>query len=206
MYKKYFKRPFDFIISLIAIILLSPIMLIVAILVRIKLGSPIIFCQERPGKDEKIFRMYKFRTMTDEKDDRGDFLADEIRLTMFGKLLRSTSLDELPELFNILKGDMSIVGPRPLLVEYLNYYTDIEKQRHTVRPGLTVPQVLDKDTILTWDNQLKSDIEYVKNINFLLDIKIILHTFEKLFRRNKEEYGSYIRKKLSEERKESTDV
>ena len=137
MYRHFFKRFFDFILSLLAIVVLSPVLLITAILVRSKLGSPVIFKQERPGKNEKIFTLYKFRTMTDEKDEEGNLLPDEIRLTRFGKLLRSTSLDELPELFNILKGDMSIVGPRPLLVKYLPRYNEHQKHRHDVRPGFT---------------------------------------------------------------------
>ena len=137
MYAKYFKRVLDFLLSLIAIIILSPVLLIIAILVRIKLGSPVLFKQERPGKNEKIFTLYKIRTMTDKKDEKGNLLPDEDRLTKFGKILRSTSLDELPELFNILKGDMSIVGPRPLLVEYLELYNEEQKHRHDVRPGLT---------------------------------------------------------------------
>ena len=135
MYRKYFKRCMDFILSLAAILVLSPVYLIVAIFVRVKLGSPILFCQKRPGKDEKIFNMYKFRTMTDERDENGELLPDEVRLTKFGKFLRSTSLDELPELFNILKGDMSIIGPRPLLVEYLPRYNEEQRRRHEVRPG-----------------------------------------------------------------------
>ena len=135
MYRKYFKRCMDFILSLAAILVLSPVYLIVAIFVRVKLGSPILFCQKRPGKDEKIFNMYKFRTMTDERDENGELLPDEVRLTKFGKFLRSTSLDELPELFNILKGDMSIIGPRPLLVEYLPRYNAEQRRRHEVRPG-----------------------------------------------------------------------
>ena len=137
MYRKYFKRCMDFILSLAAILVLSPVYLIVAIFVRVKLGSPILFCQKRPGKDEKIFNMYKFRTMTDERDENGELLPDEVRLTKFGKFLRSTSLDELPELFNILKGDMSIIGPRPLLVEYLPRYNEEQRRRHEVRPGLS---------------------------------------------------------------------
>ena len=137
LYKNYIKRIMDIMFSLISLFILSPVMLLVALLIRIKLGSPILFFQERPGKDEKIFRLYKFRSMSEEKDENGNYLPDEKRLTTFGKLIRRTSLDELPELFNILKGDMSIVGPRPLLVEYLPYYTKIEGKRHQVRPGLT---------------------------------------------------------------------
>ncbi|UTY39962.1 sugar transferase [Allocoprobacillus halotolerans] len=176
MYRHFFKRFFDFILSLIAIIVLSPIYIIVAILVRTKLGSPVIFCQERPGKDEKIFKMYKFRSMTSETDEEGNLLPDEIRLTSFGKKLRSTSLDELPELFNILKGDMSIVGPRPLLVEYLPLYNDFQKHRHDVRPGLTGwAQVNGRNTI-SWEDKFKLDVEYTQKYSFLLDIKIIFMT------------------------------
>ena len=176
MYRKYIKRLLDFILSLFAIIILSPVLLIVALLVRIKLGSPVIFKQKRPGLNEKIFTLYKFRTMTDAKDEHGNLLTDEIRLTKFGKLLRSTSLDELPELFNILKGDMSIVGPRPLLVNYLPFYSDVEKHRHDVRPGLTGWAQVNGRNFLNWDYRLKKDVEYVNNISFLFDIKIIVNT------------------------------
>ena len=159
MYAKYFKRMLDFILSLIALIILSPILLIVAILVRIKLGSPIIFKQQRPGKNEKIFTLYKFRTMTDTKYENGNLLPDSERLTKFGKLLRSTSLDELPELINILKGDMAIVGPRPLRVEYLPYYTEKEKHRHDVRPGLTgLAQVNGRNSI-SWEEKFNDDLK-----------------------------------------------
>ncbi|WP_285959412.1 sugar transferase [Thomasclavelia spiroformis] len=176
MYRKYIKRLLDFILSLFAIIILSPVLLIVALLVRIKLGSPVIFKQKRPGLNEKIFTLYKFRTMTDAKDEHGNLLPDEIRLTKFGKLLRSTSLDELPELFNILKGDMSIVGPRPLLVNYLPFYSDVEKHRHDVRPGLTGWAQVNGRNFLNWDYRLEKDVEYVNNISFLFDIKIIVNT------------------------------
>lgn len=178
MYAKYIKRILDFILSLLAIIVLSPILLIVAILVRTKLGSPIIFKQQRPGKDEKIFTLYKFRTMTDEKDENGNLLSDDVRLTKFGKLLRSTSLDELPELFNILKGDMSIVGPRPLLVRYLPLYNEEQKHRHDVRPGFTGYAQVNGRNTLSWEDKFKLDVEYVKNISFLLDIKIVLKTIK----------------------------
>ena len=176
MYKHFFKRLIDFILSLLALIVLSPILLIVALLVRTKLGSPVIFKQERPGLNEKIFTLYKFRTMTDAKDEQGNLLPDEIRLTKFGKLLRSTSLDELPELFNILKGDMAIVGPRPLLVSYLPFYNDNEKHRHDVRPGLTGWAQVNGRNSLGWDYRLEKDIEYVSKVSFLFDIKIIIKT------------------------------
>lgn len=183
MYAKYFKRILDFILSLIAIIILSPVLLIVAVLVRIKLGSPVIFKQQRPGKDEKIFTLYKFRTMTDKKDENGNLLPDSERLTKFGKVLRSTSLDELPELFNILKGDMAIVGPRPLLVEYLPLYNKEQKHRHDVRPGLTgLAQISGRNSI-SWEEKFKEDIIYVKNITFISDMKIILKTIIKVFKR-----------------------
>ncbi len=183
MYAKYFKRMLDFILSLIALIILSPILLIVAILVRIKLGSPIIFKQQRPGKNEKIFTLYKFRTMTDKKDENGNLLPDSERLTKFGKLLRSTSLDELPELINILKGDMAIVGPRPLLVEYLSLYNKKQKHRHDVRPGLTgLAQVNGRNSI-SWEEKFNDDLKYIKKITFIGDVKIILKTVEKVFKR-----------------------
>lgn len=178
MYARYIKRLLDFILSLIAIIILSPVLLIVALLVRTKLGSPVIFKQQRPGKDEKIFTLYKFRTMTDEKDEEGNLLPDDNRLTKFGKLLRSTSLDELPELFNILKGDMAIVGPRPLLVRYLPLYNDEQKHRHDVRPGFTGYAQVNGRNALSWEDKFKLDVEYVNSISFLLDVKVILKTIK----------------------------
>lgn len=182
MYAKYIKRILDFILSLIALIVLSPVLLVVAILVRIKLGSPIIFKQQRPGKDERIFTLYKFRTMTDKKDENGNLLPDSERLTKFGKVLRSTSLDELPELVNILKGDMSIVGPRPLLVKYLPYYTEEERHRHDVRPGLTgLAQVSGRNTI-SWKEKFDKDIEYVNNISFFNDCSVIIKTVIAVFK------------------------
>lgn len=183
MYAKYIKRILDFILSLIALIVLSPVLLVVAILVRIKLGSPIIFKQQRPGKDEKIFTLYKFRTMTDKKDENGNLLSDSERLTKFGKVLRSTSLDELPELVNILKGDMSIVGPRPLLVEYLPLYSEEQKHRHDVRPGLTgLAQVSGRNS-LSWEEKFNDDLQYIKHITFFEDVKIIFMTVAKVFKR-----------------------
>ena len=183
MYAKYIKRPLDFTLSLIAIIILSPLLLIVAILVRIKLGKPVIFKQQRPGKNEKIFTLYKFRSMTDKKDENGNLLPDEQRLTKFGKALRSTSLDELPELWNILKGDMAIVGPRPLLVEYLPLYNEKQKLRHDVRPGLTGLAQISGRNAITWEEKFKDDLEYVNNITFIQDAKIILKTITKVFKR-----------------------
>jgi undecaprenyl phosphate N,N'-diacetylbacillosamine 1-phosphate transferase len=183
IYSRYFKRPMDFVLSLLAIIVLSPALLIIAVLVRIKLGSPVIFKQKRPGLNEKIFTLYKFRTMTDERDENGELLPDAMRLTKFGRLLRSTSLDELPELFNILKGDMSIVGPRPLLVEYLPLYNEHQKRRHCVRPGLTGLAQVNGRNAITWEEKFDLDIEYVDNVSFLVDIKVIIKTFIKVFKR-----------------------
>ena len=176
MYKHFFKRLIDFILSLLALIVLSPILLIVALLVRTKLGSPVIFKQERPGLNEKIFTLYKFRTMTDAKDEQGNLLPDEIRLTKFGKLLRSTSLDELPELFNILKGDMAIVGPRTLLVRYLPLNNEHQKHRHDVRPGFTGWAQCNGRNAISWEEKFDLDVYYTKHVSLLLDIKIILKT------------------------------
>lgn len=178
MYRHFFKRFFDFVLSLIAIIVLSPVYIIVAILVRVKLGSPVIFTQERPGKDEKIFKMYKFRTMTDERDENGELLPDIQRLTRFGRFLRNSSLDELPELFNILKGDMSIVGPRPLLVKYLPLYNDFQKHRHDVRPGLTGLAQTNGRNETTWEKRFEYDVMYSKNVSFIGDLKIIKNTIK----------------------------
>ena len=181
LYRRFFKRPMDFILALFALIVLSPVFLVVAVLVRFKLGSPVIFKQKRPGLNEKIFTMYKFRTMTDERDENGELLPDEVRLTRFGRMLRSTSLDELPELFNILKGDMSIVGPRPLLVQYLPLYDTYQKRRHDVRPGLSgLAQVSGRNAI-SWEDKFNLDVEYVDNLNFLADWKIIFLTLKKVF-------------------------
>lgn len=181
LYKRYFKRILDLLLALIALVLLSPIILITAILVRIKLGSPILFVQERPGLNHKIFNMYKFRTMTDGKDKEGNLLPDEIRLTSFGKFLRSTSLDELPGLLNIVKGNMSIVGPRPLLVEYLPLYNQEQAKRHNVRPGLTgLAQVNGRNSI-TWEERFEFDINYVENISFKNDFLVIIKTVKKVF-------------------------
>lgn len=183
MYSKFIKRILDFILSLLALIILSPLMLIIYILVIIKLGKPAIFKQKRPGKNEKIFTLYKFRTMTDEKDEQGKLLPDEKRLTKFGKFLRSTSLDELPELINIIKGDMAIVGPRPQLVRDMLFMTDEQRKRHTVRQGLTgLAQVNGRNNIL-WEEKLNYDLEYIKKITFIKDVKIILKTIGKVFKR-----------------------
>ena len=182
-YEKYVKRPQDFILSLIALILLSPVLLFVAVLVRIKLGSPVIFKQERPGLNRKIFTMYKFRSMSNSKDESGELLPDEERLTKFGKALRSTSLDELPELLNILEGTLSIVGPRPLAVQYLPYYTEEEQKRHSVRPGLTGLAQVNGRNSLTWEDKFAYDIKYANNITFLGDLKIIFKTVGVAFKR-----------------------
>lgn len=183
MYAKYIKRMLDFILSLIALIVLSPLMLIIGLLVRIKLGKPIIFKQKRPGKNEKIFTLYKFRTMTDEKDQNGNLLPDAERLTKFGKTLRSTSLDELPELWNILKGEMAIVGPRPLLVEYLPLYNEAQKHRHDVRPGLTGLAQISGRNAISWEEKFEEDIEYIQNVNFVTDCKIVFKTVSKVLKK-----------------------
>ena len=183
IYQKFLKRPMDFILSLMAIIVLSPVLIIVAVLVRIKLGSPVLFKQKRPGLNEKIFTMYKFRTMTDEKDENGELLPNNIRLTKFGRVLRATSLDELPELFNIFKGDMSIIGPRPLLIEYLPLYNEKQKHRHDVRPGLSGLAQVNGRNAISWEEKFDYDVEYVDNISFSLDLKLIVQTFLKVFKR-----------------------
>lgn len=184
MYQKYIKRILDFILAGTALVVLSPVMAVVAVLVRIKLGKPVVFKQQRPGKDEKIFCMYKFRTMTDQKDENGRLLPDEQRLPKFGRLLRSTSLDELPELFNIVKGDMSIVGPRPLLVQYLPLYNDRQRRRHDVRPGFTgLAQVNGRNSI-SWEEKFEWDVKYVENVTFSGDCRIILKTIKVVLRRD----------------------
>lgn len=184
MYKKYVKRWLDVVLSGIALVVLSPVMLVTALLVRLKLGTPVLFKQSRPGKDEKIFQLYKFRTMTDAKDSEGNLLPDEERLPQFGRTLRSTSLDELPELINIFKGDMSIVGPRPLLVRYLPFYKKEERARHSVRPGLTGLAQVNGRNNLKWDDRIAMDVKYAKNISFIGDLKIILQTVMKVLKRS----------------------
>lgn len=182
-YEKFIKRPQDFLCALAAIVVLSPVMIITAILVRTKLGSPVIFKQERPGLNGKIFMLYKFRTMTDGKDAEGNLLPDEVRLTNFGKKLRSTSLDELPELFNILKGDMAVVGPRPLLVRYLPRYNTHQARRHEVRPGFTGYAQVNGRNSITWEDKFDKDVYYVDNISFLGDWKIVFQTVTTVLKR-----------------------
>ena len=183
MYQKWLKRLIDIVVSAAGIIVLSPVLLILWMLVRVKLGKPAVFTQERPGKDEKIFKLYKFRSMTDERDEKGELLPDEVRLTAFGEKLRGTSLDELPELFNIFKGDMSLIGPRPLLVGYLPYYTKREQLRHSVRPGLTGLAQVSGRNFIAWDDRLAKDVEYVENLSLLMDLKILLRTVMVVFKR-----------------------
>jgi lipopolysaccharide/colanic/teichoic acid biosynthesis glycosyltransferase len=195
MYRKYFKRLFDIICSFLALIVLSPVLLVIAILVRIKLGSPVIFKQKRPGLNEKIFTLYKFRTMTNQKDEQGNLLPDEVRLTKFGKMLRSTSLDELPELWNILKGDMSIVGPRPQLIKDMVFMTDEQRKRHSVRPGLTGLAQVNGRNAITWEAKLQYDLDYLKKITLLRDLALIFRTLYKTVRRDG----------ISEEGKETAD-
>lgn len=182
MYQKFIKRFLDIIISLTAIVLLSPLLLLLWILVRIKLGKPALFTQERPGKDERIFKLYKFRSMTDGRDEKGELLPDEVRLTSFGMRLRASSMDELPELFNILKGDMSLVGPRPLLVKYLPYYTPEERHRHDVRPGLTGLAQVNGRNALGWEQRFAFDLKYVNHLTFGMDLGIIGMTVGKVLK------------------------
>ena len=177
-YEKYIKRPLDCVLAAFALLILSPLLGVVALLVRVKLGAPVIFRQERPGRNERIFRLYKFRTMTDARDERGELLSDSKRLTKIGSVLRRTSLDELPELINILKGDMSFIGPRPLLVRYLPYYTEREKRRHEVRPGLSGLAQVSGRNYIGWHKRLELDVQYVDKITFVGDLKIIVQTIK----------------------------
>ena len=180
-YRRYAKRPIDLVASLISIVVLSPVLAVIALLVRTKLGKPVLFKQQRPGLNEKIFTMYKFRTMTDERDKDEELLPDSVRLTKFGKILRSTSLDELPELFNILKGDMSIIGPRPLLIQYLSLYNEDQKRRHEVKPGLSGLAQISGRNAISWEEKFNLDVEYVGNVTFLGDCKIFLRTIKTIF-------------------------
>ena len=206
-YERFIKRPLDAFLATGAIIVLSPILLVTAILVRIKLGSPVLFTQERPGLDGKIFKLYKFRSMTDARDEEGKLLPDDVRLTKFGRVLRSTSLDELPELFNIIKGDMAVIGPRPLLVEYLPYYTEEEQHRHDVRPGLTGwAQVNGRNAIHSWEERFRYDLEYVNHVSIAMDIKVLLTTVVKVVKRSDIQVGSEIKVgRLDVARNESND-
>ncbi len=184
IYERFIKRPQDCVCAFVALIVLSPVILITAILVRVKLGAPVLFTQERPGLNGKTFRLYKFRTMTSQKDADGNLLPDEIRLTSFGKKLRATSLDELPELFNILKGDMSVVGPRPLLVQYLPLYSEQQARRHEVRPGFTGYAQVNGRNSITWEEKFEKDVYYVEHVSFLGDWKIIFKTVSTVLNRS----------------------
>ena len=204
LYEKFFKRPIDFMCGVAALIVFCWLYVIIAVMVRIKLGKPVLFTQDRPGKDERIFKLYKFRTMTDERDENGELLPDEVRLTKFGKWLRSTSLDELPEAFNILKGDMSIIGPRPQLVRDMVFMTDEQRKRHTVRPGLSGLAQVNGRNVLTWEDKFSWDLKYIEKITFLGDVKIIFETICKVFKRvdiNREgtvsdmDFGDYLLQK-----------
>lgn len=194
LYERYIKRGLDAFLSTGALIVLSPVLLITAILVRIKLGSPVLFKQDRPGRNEKTFRLCKFRSMTDARDKNGKLLPDDVRLTKFGRLLRSTSLDELPELINIIKGDMAVIGPRPLLMEYLPYYTEAEHHRHDVRPGLTGwAQVNGRNAIGSWEERFRYDLEYVNHVTFAMDLKVLFTTIGKVIKRSDIQVGSEIK-------------
>lgn len=205
MYAKYIKRLLDIVLSLIAIIVLSPVYLIVAIVVRIQMGSPVLFSQDRIGKDEKVFKLYKFRSMTNEKDENGELLPEKDRLTKFGIALRSTSLDELPELFSILKGDMSIVGPRPQPSFYLPYYKEEERKAHKVRGGLLPPDSIGKEVQCSWEQQLNLESYYAENLSFLMDVNVIFCTFIILYKRMKNNYGADDRPMLHVYRKGAVD-
>ena len=194
VYEKFIKRLLDCFLASLALVVLSPVFAVVAILVRVKLGSPVIFSQDRPGLLESTFKLCKFRSMTDKRDEKGNLLPDDVRLTKFGRILRSTSLDELPELLNIIKGDMAIVGPRPLLVEYLPYYSEEEHHRHDVRPGLTgLAQVNGRNAISSWEERFKYDLEYVNHVSFAMDVKVIFQTVVKVVKRSDIQVGSEIK-------------
>ena len=200
MVYKVFKRCFDFTSALLLFIVISPLFLVLMICARFSIGSPIFFHQERSGKDEKPFGLMKFRTMTDARDAEGNLLPDAERLTKFGRFLRNSSLDELPELLNIIKGDMAVIGPRPLYMKYNPYYTEYERKRNTVRGGLIPPESLYYDSFLTWDKQLKYEADYAENLSLALDVKILISVFKTMLRRNKEDYGAYDRQPLDVER------
>ena len=200
MIYKAFKRAFDFTSALLLFIVISPFFLVLMIFARISIGSPIFFHQERSGKDEKPFGLIKFRTMTNATGQDGKLLPDYERLTRFGRLLRNSSLDELPELLNIIKGDMAIIGPRPLYLKYNPYYTEYERKRNNVRGGLIPPESLYHDSFLTWEKQLKYEADYAENLSLALDVKILISVFKTMLLRNKEDYGTYSRKPLDVER------
>ncbi|MBR4587113.1 MAG: sugar transferase [Lachnospiraceae bacterium] len=183
-YEKFIKRGLDAFLATCALIVLSPILLVTAALVRIKLGSPVLFTQDRPGKDEKIFKLYKFRSMTNEKDENGKLLPDDVRLTRFGRILRSTSLDELPEILNIIKGDMAFIGPRPLLKEYIPFYTEEEHHRHDVRPGLSGLAQVNGRNAGSWEEKFDWDLKYIRKINFIGDLRIVLTTLIKVIKQS----------------------
>ena len=206
MYKKYIKRFLDFILAIMALIVISPVFLIISLLVRIKIGKPIFFSQERQTLAGKVFCIKKFRTMTEAKDFNGNYLPDSERVTYVGSILRSTSLDELPEIIDIIKGNLSIIGPRPLPVDYNGYYSEREKKRFKVRAGLIPPEVLYKNIQPTWDEQLEYEASYAENVSFLLDVKILFAVFKGLFIRYNREYGEYIREPLYIARKNSKEV
>ena len=206
MYRLFIKRGLDIMLSALAVVVLSPVLLVLALLVRCKLGRPVLFRQMRIGRGNRPFAMFKFRTMTQETDEQGQLLPDEKRLTPFGKWLRSSSLDELPELFNILKGDMSIVGPRPLLPEYLPFYTQQELKRHKVRGGLVPPEVLYKNVTPSWAQQLAYEAEYAETVCFRLDVRILLMTIKGLFSRKELDYGGYVRQPFMEERRREQQI
>lgn len=200
MVYKVFKRAFDFTSALLLFIVISPLFMVLMICARFSIGSPIFFYQERSGRGEKPFKLMKFRTMTDAKDAEGNLLPDHERLTKFGRFLRNSSLDELPELLNIIKGDMAVIGPRPLYMKYNPYYTEYERKRNTVRGGLIPPESLYYDSFLTWDKQLKYEADYAENLSLALDVKILISVFKTMLRRNKEDYGEYDRQALDVER------
>lgn len=200
MVYRVFKRCFDFTSALLLLIIISPLFLVLMICARFSIGCPIFFHQERSGKDEKPFGLMKFRTMTDARDAEGNLLPDHERLTKFGRFLRNSSLDELPELLNIIKGDMAVIGPRPLYMKYNPYYTEYERKRNTVRGGLIPPESLYYDSFLTWDKQLKYEADYAENLSLALDVKILISVFQTMLRRNKEDYGAYSRQPLDVER------
>ena len=194
IYECFIKRPLDCFLSTGALIVLSPVLIVTALLVHTKLGSPVLFTQDRPGRNEKIFKLYKFRTMTDERDENGELLPDDVRLTKFGKALRATSLDELPELLNIIKGDMAVIGPRPLLTEYLPYYKENEHNRHDIRPGLTGwAQVNGRNAIHSWEERFDYDLEYVNHVTFGMDLKVLITTVKKVFKKSDIQVGSEIK-------------